>query len=530
MVKRIFFMLVLVCVSCQFRVERDPNVMVRYFNSDPQSLNPITGTDVYSLVANQFVMETLLEQDNTTRKMIPKLAARWDESPDHLQYTFFLRTDVRWHDDHPFTAADVVYSFNAINDPKVGAGHLKSYYLKAGIVEAIALDDHTVRFRLERPYFLALDFLGGMPIVAKHVFDDGTPFRGHPANRHPIGTGPLRFVEWVSGRHITLTRHEAYWGRPLQFTGMVYRIIFDQGVAFQALKKGQVDYAGVRPIQWARQTDSPKFLERFIKYAYLPETAGYAYIGWNMRHPVLQERAVRQALTMLTPRDQILKALQFGQGQVTTGPFYPLGPQHDASVPAWPYDPKRAKRLLREAGWVDSDHDGIREKNGKPLHITFVYPGPHRLYDALGNILREDLAKAGIHADVQSMEWTVFLKTIDEKKFDAYFGAWGGGGFEMDPHQVWHSSQIEDGSNYVQFASAEVDALIDRARQEFDPPTRHALYQRMHRILHDEQPYTFLFVSPALAVRHHRFTNVTVYPNGPDLAEWGVGPSEALVQ
>lgn len=505
-------------------------MVVRFFPSDPQSLNPITATDAYQVTANQWVMESLLDRDNQSRDFIPKLAERWDESADHLAYTFYLRHNVTWHDGKPFTAADVVYSFQTINDPKVGAGHLKSYFLKAGIIEATAIDDFTVRFRLDRPYFLALETIGYMPIVAKHIFDDGTPFRTHPANRRPVGTGPLRFAEWVTGRHVKLVRYEAYWGRPVAFTGLIFRIIPDQAVAFQALKKGQIDYTGVRPIQWARQTDAPKFLSRFVKFAYLPETAGYSYIGWNLNHPVLGERAVRQALTMLTPRPQILKALLFGQGQVTNGPFYPLGPQHDRTVETWPYDPQRAKRVLREAGWIDSDHDGVLDKEGRPLQMTFIYPGPGRFYDALANILREDFGKVGIAVNVQSMEWTVFLKTINEKKFDAYFGAWAGGGFEMDPHQIWHSSQIDTGSNYINFANPEVDRIIDQARQTFDVEARNDLYHQMHRILHEEQPYTFLFVSPGLGVRHHRFTNVVVYPNGPDLSEWATGPSEPLIQ
>lgn len=516
--------------ACQYRVERDPQVMVRYFGSDPSSLNPIIATDAYENVANQFVMETLLERDNATMALRPKLAQAWESAPDHLEYRFHLRPDVHWHDGVPLTAADVVYSFDRINDPEVGAGHLRSYFLKAGIIAADAINAQTVRFRLERPYFLALETIGWMPIVARHVFDDGTPFRTHPAGRVPIGTGPMRFREWKAGRYLALERNPHYWGRPMALRGMTFKVIPDQGVAFQAMKKGEIDYTGIRPIQWARQTASPGFLARFVKMKYLPDSAGYFYIGWNLTHPILGDQQVRQALTMLLPRQSILAALLFDRGAMTTGPFYPRGPQYDPAIPPWPYDPAAAGERLAAAGWSDHDGDGIRDKGGRPFAITIVYPGPSRFYDALANIVREDFRQAGIAVTAQLMEWTVFLKTVNDKKYDAYFGGWAGGGYEMDPHQIWHSSQIEQGSNYVGFVNAEADALIDRARQEFDPGRRNAMYHRLHQIIHEVQPYTFLYVLEALAVRHHRFTNVMLYPNGPDLAEWGVGSSGPLLQ
>lgn len=515
--------------ACQFRVERDPQVLVRYLPADPQSLNPITGTDAYQVIVNEFVTESLIERHPATREWRGVLATAWTESADHLAYTFTLRKGVRWHDGAPFTAFDVAYSFDRINDPAVGAGHLLSYYQKAGIVQAEALDAHTVRFRLERPYFLALEVVGTMPIVPQHLFDDGTDFRKHPANRRPVGTGPMRFRSWQTSRSIKLTRNDDYWGTPPAFAGITFRIIPDQGVAFQAMKKRQIDLSGLRSIQWARQTASEKFLRYFKKMRYLPESAGYAYIGWNLDHPILREQAVRQALTMLVPREKILHALLFNEGQIVTGPFYPFSPQYHARLPGWPYDPKRAARLLDQAGWHERNAAGVRVRNGTPLALTVVYPGPARLYDALGNILREDLRRAGIALEVRRMEWTVFLKTTQDRQFDLYFGGWTGG-YEQDPHQIWHSSQVGNGSNYVGYRNAEVDRIIETARTTFDPDTRNALYHRMHRIIHDEQPYTFLFTSPALSVRHHRFGNVQIYQNGYDLREWAIGPSEALLQ
>ncbi|MBI4237371.1 MAG: hypothetical protein HY696_02985 [Deltaproteobacteria bacterium] len=515
--------------GCHYRVERDPSVVVYYLPSDPQSLNPIVATDATQNVANEFVTETLLRRTNANFNLEPLLAERWEESPDHLHYTFYLRHGVQWHDHQPFTARDVLYSFERINDPKVGAAHLSSYFQKSGITGAELLDDFTIRFNLERPYVFALETIAFMPIVPRHVFDNGEEFRKHAANRAPIGTGPMRFVEWKTARQIRVERFPDYWGTPMALQGVVYKIINDQWVAFQALKKGEIDVSGVRAIQWAKQTNSAAFRRRFTKTEYEPYSAGYSYIGWNLRRPLFADRRIRQALTMLIPREELIRKLFFGSGHVAAGTFYDHGPQHDPSLAPWPYDPERALQLLEEAGWTDHDGDGIRDKNGEPFRFTFLYPGPSRTVDSLSSIIREDLRKVGIIVEVRQMEWTVFLQTTHDHQFDAVFGGWTGD-YESDPHQIWHSSQQAEGSNYIGFANPEVDQLIEAARVEFDPAKRNALYHRMDRIIHEEQPCTFLFVFTSRLVRHQRFTQVQVYPGGVDMREWGVGPSEVLYQ
>ncbi len=521
--------LAVLLTSCTYRVARDPAILVRALPSDPQTLNPITATDAYQGIVNQFVTESLLERKFANMDLQPVLATRWEVAADHQHYTFFLRHDVRWHDGHPFTAADVVYSFDRINDPEVGAANLSSYFQKSGIVHAEALDDYTVRFDMDRPYVFALEVIGSMPLVPKHIFDNGTPFRANPAARVPIGTGPMKFESWVTGRSITLTRNDQYWGKPMQFAGIRFLIIPETRVAFQAMKKGQLDFSGMQPIQWERQTSGAAFTARFEKSRYLPYSNGYSYIGWNLRHPILRERRVRQALSMLIPRQKMLDAIMLGQAEIVTGPFYPKGPQQDPHIAPCPFDPTFAAQLLDSSGWIDHDGDGVRDKDGVSFHLTMLYPGPSRMADALMNILREEFHKVGIVLEARRMEWTVFVKTMEDRKFDAYIGGWTGD-YESDPYQIWHSSQIEKGSNYVGFSNVEADHIMESAREEFDPDKRAKLYQRMHRILHDEQPYAFLFMPYSLSAVHHRLTNVAIYPAGHDIREWGIGPSEKLWQ
>lgn len=523
------FCIIINLAGCNYRVERDPNIIVRYFSSDPQVLNPIISTDENSSIILDYIMESLLELDPKTSEYIGRLAKSWDVSEDHLQYTFHINKNVHWHDGVPFTAQDIVYSFERINDPKVGAAHMMSYFSKSGIRKAIAIDDYTIRFELANPYVFALRTIGFMPIVPKHIYDvKEYEFRKNPANRAPIGTGPMKFVEWQTGKYVKLIANHEYWRKLPDWKGMTFKLISDQGVAFQAMKKREIDVTGVRSIQWARQLNSPAIEKYFKKMKYFSESAGYAYIGWNLKRKILSDKNVRRALTMLVPQEKIIESLFFGEGEVITGPFHPRGPQYDHDLKPWPYDPKFASQLLDRAGWSTRDSDGYRVKDGKRFELTVIYPGPSRSYNAMSNIVRENFKRAGIALEVQRMEWTVFLKTISSKKYDCYFGGWTGL-LENDPYQIWHSSQNK-GSNYISYNNPKVDGLILQARVEFDETKRAKLYQRIHKYLYEDQPYTFLFAFPTLAVRHHRFTNVEIYSGGLDYTEWKVGKSEPLYQ
>ncbi|MBI2346754.1 MAG: peptide-binding protein [Deltaproteobacteria bacterium] len=511
--------------GCQYRVPRDAGGLTIALAADPSSLNPITSNDAATGEVLSYVMETLADRDPATLAWRPKLAERWEVSPDHQTFTYHLRDGVRWHDGAPFTADDVLYSYERIMDPAVDAAVLRGYYKEILHVEKV--DEATVRFTYRQPYFMAFEFTAGIPIVPKHAFDDGTDFNTHPAGRHPLGTGPYRFVEWVTSRRIVLERNPSYWRAAPAIDGVVFRIVPERTVSFQALKKGEIDFATLFPVQWARQTNNPRFLDRFTKHRYYLPTE--MYLGWNIRRPYFSDRRVRQALTMLIDRERMLARTEFGEGRLISGPAYPDHPSYDRSIASWPYDPASAARLLDDAGWTDSDGDGWRDKDGIPFRFRFLYRAGSSRGDLLANVLREDLQKVGIGVDAQRLEWTTYVKTINDRAFDAMFGGWVGP-VEMDQYQLWHSSQAAKGSNHVGFADPEADRLLEAARREFEPEKRAALYRQLHRILHEEQPYTFLLNPPELVAADRRFTNVRAYTLGFESLEWGVNRAVELWQ
>ncbi len=490
--------------------------LVRHLPAEPSTLNPILVTDVYGSQIDGDIFDSLIRRDPKTLEFTPQLASSWDISPDHLVYTFHLRKNVYWHDGKPFTAKDVKFSYDKIMDPKVDAAPLRNYYRDIKKVEV--LDPYTVRFTYSQPYFRALEFCGGLPIVPAHVFGN-EDFNRHPFGRAPIGTGPYKFVKWDTGKEIVLRRNENYWGKKPYINKIVYKIITDNTVAFQVLKQGGLDLMSLRPIQWVKQTRSKRFKKRFKKLKYfLPS---YNYIGWNMRRVYFKDRRVRRALTMLVDRQGILKDILYNLGVVVTGPFYINSPAYDKSIKPYPYDPQRAEQLLAEAGWIDHDGDGIRDKDGTKFAFEFLISAGSKFAEQLSTILKESLKRHGIVMTIRRLEWAVFIQQIDDRQFDACTLGWSMG-WESDPYQIWHSSQAKKGSNFVGFVNKEADEIIEKARREFDAKKRNELYHRFHRIIHEEQPYTFLFTMNALVAVDRRFQNVNVYPMGLEPREWWV--------
>ncbi len=490
--------------------------LVRRIGAEPATLNPVTATDVYESTINGYVYESLLERDNRTLDLVPLLADSYEVSPDRLSYLFTLRDGLKWQDGKPLTSSDVAYTFKTVKDESVDAPHLRSYFRNLEKIEA--LDARRIRFTFSEPYFKSLEMIGGMSIIPQHIFSSGD-FNTHPAGRSPVGSGPYRFVRWDTGKEIVLEKNEQYWGERPFLNRIVFKIITDETVALQVLKRGEMDLMALTPVQWVKQTEGRKFNRTFDKHKYyLP---GYSFIGWNGRRPVFKDPLVRRAMTLLLDRESILENLRYGFGRVVSGNFFYESPDYDKNIEPWPYDPSKAVALLDEAGWVDSNGDGIRDKGGVDFKFEFTMTSGSQFADQVSTILKEELSKVGIEMSIRPLEWALFTRMLDDRNFDAVIMGWSLP-VEADPYQVWHSSQIEKGSNFIGFSNREADLIIEEGRVTFDKEKRVKLYRRFHQIMHEEQPYTFLFVNESLVAVDRRFENVNVYPLGLDTSEWWV--------
>ena len=514
----IFITLITQFFSCKdFSTYKDPYTLYIHLSSEPGTLNPITSTEAVASSINKNIYESLLERDYDTLDLVPQLAERWEISPNKLKFRFYLKKGILWNDGVEFTADDIIYSFNRINDPRVACAPLKVYYIDVKSLKK--LDKYTVEFRYSRPYFRALEICGSIPIVPKHIYNNNTDFNIHKNNRFPVGTGPYRFEKWVTGQKIVLTLNDKYRDKKPQIKKVVYKIVSEINVALQMLKKGELDLMSIRSIQWVRQTNSKKFNKNFYKLKYYQPY--YNYIGWNSRRSLFKDRRVRLAFTHLINRKAILEKLLFSLGKIVTGNFYISSKYYNRKIERWKYDSQKGRDLLKEAGWIDSDNDGILDRDGEKFFFTFSISAGSKFAERLASILKEDLSKVGIEMNINKFEWAVFVKKLHERDFDAVTLGWSLD-WEGDPYQLWHSSQIEKGSNFCGFRDKEADRIIENARMEFNQGKRIRMYHRFHEIIHEYQPYTFLFCTPALVLVTKRFENVNVHLRGLNYLEWRI--------
>lgn len=482
------------------------------------TLNPLLSShDALGKTISDLIYEGLLRRDNETWEMKPCLAESYEISDDKLTFTFKLREDVKFSDGLPFTSADVKFTFDILMNPTTDSMPLRNYF--ANVDRCEALDDYTVRFACKGPYFKTLISLGeDLKILPTHIFSEGD-FNKHPNNRKPIGTGPFVFQTWDTAQQVILLRNESYWGTKPHVLKRLYKIIIEDNAALQVLQRGELDLMVLTADQWVDQANTPEFKAKFNKLTYY--TPNHGYIGWNMRRPQFSDKRVRQAMTMLLDRETILDTIYHGLGAQVTNCFFVNSIEYNKELKPWPFDPQRAKAQLEAAGWVDRNGTGIRQKDGQPFRFEFLVPSGSPETEAIATVFKEELKKAGVQMDIRLLEWATFAETVQNLNFDAMIMGWQLDP-EQDPYQIWHSSQAKNGSNYPGFSNLEVDKIIEEARKEFDQEKRAQMYHRMSEIIHDEQPYTFLFCLKLRVAIDKRFQNVKVYRLGLDGREWWV--------
>ena len=224
----------------------------------------------------------------------------------------------------------------------------------------------------------------------------------------------------------------------------------------------------------------------------------YNWIGWNEQRPWFSDPRVRQAMNHAIDTEAVRKSFLLGLDRPTTCHFYLDSSACDRSLAPRSYDPARAAQLLDEAGWRDHDGDGVRDKDGVPFRFTFLMNADSVFLDKLTPYLQQELHRLGVEMEIRKVDWAHFVQLVEEHQFDATSLRWGNTDVVQDPYEIWHSSQIKDGSNYVLFKDPRADQLIEQARAVLDDARRNELYRKLGRLLYDEAPYTFLYSRPSL--------------------------------
>lgn len=473
--------------SCNPSEPHPAGTVIMALDEAPQNLDPRIGIDATSERLIQLMFSSLVKR-TPQFTVEPDLALSWD-IPDPTTYVFHLRDDAFFHDGRKVTAKDVVFTFRSLLDGSVKSTKRGTFRL----VESVeAPNDRTVVFKLKGPFspFIWNLTRGGIGIVPE----------GSPPNvaREPIGSGAFKFVRYIPDGEVVLTRNDSYYGEKPRIPTVVFKIVPEAVVRALELRKGSVDIAlNVLPPDTVRVLKDNPALE-------VMEAPGtnYQYIAFNLRDPVFKDLRVRKAIAHAIDRDRIIKYLWRDQARPATG-VIPTGNWcYTDDVTTYPYDPERARELLRETG-----------QSG--LSFTFR-TSTDETSRTLATVFQQQLKEVGIEMNIQSNEPATFSSDIEKGNFQAYSRRWIGGNNDPDIFNlIFHSTMIPpEGANRGFYANPRVDQLIDLGRRETDPEKRRDAYQEIQRIVADELPYVSLFYLDNVAVFNKRVKGMQLYPAG----------------
>ncbi len=517
----IFCSFFLVLPACGQKIERNPNSFVESSIGDARRLNPVIANDSASGTINDLLFNGLVKYDKDI-KVVGDLAERWTISNHGKTITFYLRKGVKWHDGAEFTAEDCLFTYQKLVDPSVVTPYSSSYM---DVLKAEAPGKYVFRVTYKEPFSPALESWG-MGLLPKHLLA-GKDVNTDAFNRRPIGTGPYKFKEWISGQKIVLDANDDYFeGRP-HIDQVIYRIIPDSATMFQELLSGGVDMMGLNPLQYLRKSETRRIKENYRKFRY--PANGFTYLGYNLRSSLFSEVKVRQALSYAIDRQSIIDGIVLGLGKPCTGPFSYVSWAYNPNARSYAYDPERAMRMLAEEGWKAPGPGGVLEKNGRPLRFTIMTNQGNTERIRAAEIIQQNFKKIGVEVNIRVMEWQAFLEQIDKRSFDAILLGWGMGR-DPDVYDIWHSSKTKKGEyNFIGYKNEEVDRLLVEGRRTFDREKRKQIYYRIHAILAEEQPYAFLYVPDATPIVHKRFKGIEAAPLGIsyNFREWYVAKNRA---
>lgn len=530
------------------------DVLVQRRPTFPRILNPyLTNEGEAQRVANE-TLGSLLENDPRQPGQVRAgLAIRWETSEDNLTTTYHLRRGVRFADGRPFTAKDVVYSFDTLRDPAVNAESMRGQFQPVASLDAV--DDYTVRVSWREPYWAGPLKLGVALKVLNHgwlmehlprlaqaqdlelpLAEPGQPGFAEAFNAlrfPPPGTGPYYYPKdtYDGKSSFDFLQNPFYWGiqvRPelYNFDALRWILIADEQAALEAFRRGEFDLMVTTHAQWEDTlAKDPTVTDIADYYAYDHTGIGYSAVFWNLREGPFQDPLVRRAMTHLFDREWMKQEFERGNATVAALPIKRAYPEHHPRLEPWPFDVQAAGELLAQAGYVDSDGDGVREKNGEKLIFDIIYPSPTPFYQQGLASFQGSLKQVGGLVNPQYREWATFISDLNQHKFVGVMLYISNSDAFVDPFEIYHSSAaIEGGNNLSGWANPESDRLLEEMRRTADPQARAALAHRWGEIFHQEQPATLLLESMVGSLAQKRFEGREVLPSGLRPDAWWVRP------
>ncbi len=486
-------------------------VWTRASSADASILNPILWSDSASSGIGGFFFPSLLGTDPQSGAFVTdgSMSESWEASEDGLTYTFKLRDGVTWSDGDTVDAADFKFTYDAIASDLVETPR-KSAIEKIESIEVV--DPLTLKVTFTE---VKCDGFGdlGLGWLPSHLYAaDFSDIMTSPLNEAPtVSAGPFTFQSWTRDDNVIMTRNEIYWEGAPNMDGMITRIVPDAGARLAQLLSGEVDVVGLEPTQLASVEGNPDIT------VFSANDDGYDYIGLNLAnpanpqpgkdedgnlieqepHPILSDLNVRKAIAHALDYQTIIDSVYLGRGyQIASNVLPAVEWAHDPSIAPYAYDQELAKQLLEEAGWVDSNGDGIREKDGAELKLVLVTNADNKVRVDLGALVQDQLNQIGFNIDFQAIEWGTLVEQLLGQTYDMVIIGWTGVGADPNDDVFWRTDFDTPGSgfNFVSYQNPKIDELLAAGVTVpgCDPAERAPYYKEIQQIIHDDVPYVFI--------------------------------------
>jgi len=508
------------------------------FGAQPAKLTPYLSSDVYGRRVIDEVCDSLAAYDPATLAIRGRLASAWQQDPDGLWLRVRIRDDAVFSDGAPVTAEDVRWTLkDFVFNPQIEAERSRSTLDM--IEDVTVIDEKTVEFVFNQALFTNLAYSLGIYVLPKHFYAQFEPSTINQSTGLLMGSGGFKMPaldparQWAPGEDVVIVRNDRFWGPRPPLERLRYKTVTNDLASLVAYRNGEGDMLTPTSPQFNQTRAEPDWEKNNWSLEWVNMRSGYSFIAWqcgprNGRLTPFHDRRVRRGMTMILDRERMIRDIFDGIGIVSTGPNNPESPTANPAVEPWPYDPEQARALFAEAGWEDRNGDGVLEDaEGKEFQFELTMATGGEIVERITSYVKGQCTRAGIRCNIRLVDWSIYQDLLKRRDFDAVMMAWSASAPESDPKQIWHSSSILDqGDNFIQWSNADADGLIDAIRRTLDVDERMMIWHRFHEVVHEDQPYTFIRVSPWLRFVKGDIGNVETYKVGLVPSEFfrGAGP------
>lgn len=470
--------------------------------AEPSGLISMIAGESASSAISSNIFNTLLKYDKNL-ELEGELVKNWEISPDQKTITFRLKPGLKWADGKPLTSADVLFTWQAVTNDKTASPYASDFQL---VKKAETPDPLTFTVTYAQAYAPALDSWAGLQILPKHLLQ-GQDLHTTSFARNPVGSHYYKLDRWTHGENLKLSRNPNSVLGQAKIDQLITRIIPDNSAQFLELMADNIDYMGLDPIKYSRIIPArPELQQKLALYKELGNS--YTYMGFNLKHKPFDDVRVRRAINYAIDKQEIIDGVYLGLGINIASPYKPGTRWSNPALTPYPYDPAKARQLLKEAGFADTDGDGIVELDGKPFTFEII-TNQNKEREKSAVLIQRRLKDVGIDVKIRAIEWASFIsRFIKTGDFDVVVLGWGLG---LDPDQfnIWHSSQQAPGQfNFIGYHNPTIDQLLEQGRLELNPDKRMKIYHEFARVLLEDSPIVYLSAGYGLTAIHKRVKGI----------------------